>query len=347
MKQTVGSIPPKLHIWSPSFDPSAGGIQHLSKSIVDCLSAQATVKAISLPKEGSLLFRKLAFAARSLLHGLRDRPNAIVVMHRNFLGPAVWLKAVIGTKLLCWLHGIEAWDSRPNTLTGKVDHFIASSKFTLENSRHLMSKTAKADVVYPGIDFSAFSPAPPRPDLQQRYGLSSTDRVMITVARMPDGSAHKGQDHVIRALPAVAEACPEVKYVVVGTGPGRKTLEKLAKQSGVSERVIFTGRIPTAHLITHYQLAKVFVMPSSGEGFGIAYIEALACGCHVIGGESGASPETLAEGLGECVSPGRMLEEAIARALQSPQQPNLRDDASKRYGIPAFQESLERTIASS
>ena len=77
---------------------------------------------------------------------------------------------------------------------------------------------------------------------------------------------------------------------------------------GLSDRVIFTGYIPESEKIAHYNLADVYVMPSTGEGFGIVLLEAVACGVPVVGSRVDGSREALLDGqLGRLVDPGNPL----------------------------------------
>jgi len=135
----------------------------------------------------------------------------------------------------------------------------------------------------------------------------------------------KGQDMVIRALPLVRAKFPTVRYMIVGQGPERLRLEKLAEQVGVRDCVTFAGPADDDELPKHYNDCDVFVMPSrdipaeaSVEAFGIVYLEANACGKPVIGGRSGGAEEAVIDGVtGLLVDPWNIeeLAEAINRLL--------------------------------
>src|SRR5262249_19585944 len=82
--------------------------------------------------------------------------------------------------------------------------------------------------------------------------------------------------------------------------------EAKARALGLSEHVIFAGRISEAEKVAHYNLADLYVMPSYGEGFGIALIEAAACGIPVVGSSVDGSREALLDGqLGRVVDPAK------------------------------------------
>jgi phosphatidylinositol alpha-1,6-mannosyltransferase len=83
---------------------------------------------------------------------------------------------------------------------------------------------------------------------------------------------------------------------VVGDGDDRARLEALAREQGVATRVVFTGHVAHEELPDYYRLADAFVMPSSGEGFGIVYLEAAACGLPVLGSRAAGAVDALADG---------------------------------------------------
>jgi phosphatidylinositol alpha-1,6-mannosyltransferase len=151
-----------------------------------------------------------------------------------------------------------------------------------------------------GVDTDRFRPDPVRRrSIRERYGV--TDReVIVCLSRLVP---RKGQDALIRAMPEIVRRVPGAVLVVVGGGPYRRTLEGLARRHGVSDRVIFTGRVPADEIVDHHRMADVFAMPcrtrGAGldvEGLGIVYLEASACGVPVVAGRSGGAPETVLDG---------------------------------------------------
>ena len=111
----------------------------------------------------------------------------------------------------------------------------------------------------------------------------------------------KGIDTVLRALPTIIQTCPNVAYVIAGTGPDRPRLERLAACLGVRDRLCFVGDIGHNRLPLYYSAADLFVMPARQnppdvEGFGLVFLEANACGTPVIGGRTGGIPEAIREG---------------------------------------------------
>ncbi|MBE9064189.1 glycosyltransferase, partial [cf. Phormidesmis sp. LEGE 11477] len=144
------------------------------------------------------------------------------------------------------------------------------------------------------VDGDVFVPSSSPDYLIERYRLQNA-KVLTTVARLWSGDIYKGVDVTIRALPKISQAFPAVKYVVIGRGDDQPRLAKLAEELGVASQVIFAGFVPDDQLIAHYRLADVYVMPSK-EGFGIVYLEAMACGIPVIAGDNDGSADPLQDG---------------------------------------------------
>jgi phosphatidylinositol alpha-1,6-mannosyltransferase len=135
--------------------------------------------------------------------------------------------------------------------------------------------------------------------MRVRYGLGDRP-VVVCVSRLVP---RKGQDMLIRALPAIRQRVSGAALVIVGSGPHRDDLDLLARGFGVAEHVVFTGAVPSAELPAHHAMADVFAMPcrtrGSGldvEGFGIVYLEASATGVPVVAGNSGGAPESVVDG---------------------------------------------------
>jgi glycosyltransferase involved in cell wall biosynthesis len=172
------------------------------------------------------------------------------------------------------------------------------------------------------------------------------------VARLWSGDIYKGVDVTIRALPHIAQAFPQVKYLVIGRGDDQPRLAQLAQDLGVSDRVVFAGFIPTEQLVAHYRLADAYIMPSQ-EGFGIVYLEAMTCGVPVLSGDDDGSADPLQDGKLGWQVPHRHSQ-AVATAcieiLQAKDQRChgqwLRAQAMTLFGIETFQQRLQQLLLS-
>ena len=126
--------------------------------------------------------------------------------------------------------------------------------------------------------------------VRARHGIGDSP-LLVCVSRLV---ARKGQDQLIRALPAIARAVPGVRLLIVGDGPTGPALCRLAARTGVTERVVFAGSVAWSDLPQYYAAGDVFAMPcrtrGAGldvEGLGIVFLEAAAAGLPVIAGRIG------------------------------------------------------------
>jgi glycosyltransferase involved in cell wall biosynthesis len=178
---------------------------------------------------------------------------------------------------------------------------------------------------------------PPDQGLVSRYGLKGR-KVIMTLGRLDALERLKGVDEVIDVLPRLLESKPDLAYLVVGDGSDRKRLEAKATALGLANHVVFAGHVADAEKADHYRLADAYVMPSRGEGLGIVFLEAMACGIPVVASKSDGGREVLGDGaLGLLVDPSDAaeLEAAILRAVDTPKH--------VPAGLSAFSfESFER-----
>jgi glycosyltransferase involved in cell wall biosynthesis len=176
----------------------------------------------------------------------------------------------------------------------------------------------------------------------------------MTMGRLAPEERYKGFDETIMAMPRLLTRFPKLKYLVVGDGGDRTRLETKARDLGVSDCVIFTGKIPESEKVAHYNLVDVYVMPSSGEGFGIVLLEAAACGVPVIASRVDGSREALLDGrLGRLIDPQNAdeLVDAITKALEAPvrgRSPLIENFATQHFQerVTCWVEEQQRAITS-
>ena len=150
-----------------------------------------------------------------------------------------------------------------------------------------------------GVDTTAFRPGSGGVDVRARWGLEGRP-VVVCVSRLVE---RKGQDVLVRALPEIRRRVPGAAVLIVGGGPYRGTIERLARENGVQDDVIVTGSVPWEALPAHYDAGDVFAMPCRTrrhglevEGLGIVFLEASATGLPVVAGTSGGSPDAVVPG---------------------------------------------------
>jgi glycosyltransferase involved in cell wall biosynthesis len=177
---------------------------------------------------------------------------------------------------------------------------LCNSRATLERAAELTGDRQRLRVVYLG----ASPPADPPPK-----------RPRPTVATLAHVIPRKRHADVLEAV----EQMDEIDWLVIGDGPELPTLKRAAAQLGLQERIEFTGQLAPGEALRQLATAHVMAMPSEDEAFGVAYVEAMACGLPAIGLETEGGPAEIASlGPGLLLVPPRdppALEAAIRTAL--------------------------------
>jgi glycosyltransferase involved in cell wall biosynthesis len=340
LKNLTGNI----HIWAPDLFSTTGGIQAFSRYLIDAVRAEAFSKYFraliknDLPDDipdkralhnfnaygnWPLRLRSARFASGCLHHAWRERPGLIVSTHLNFGPLAMLARRCFGAPYILVAHGIDAWGitsaSRKRAIR-QADLTLAVSAYTRDRLIQELGLDVDRVKILPNT-FAAerFAIAPKPPQLLRKYGLRPDTPVILTVCRLADTECYKGYDQIIKAMPEIARAVPNARYLLVGKGPDRPRIEKLIAEAGVQDAVILAGFIPDEELAEHYNLCDIFAMPSRAEGFGIVYLEALASGKPVLAGNKDGSRDALGGGeLGLLVDPDDTAEIAseIIRVLR-------------------------------
>lgn len=311
----------------------AGGIAQFNRHLLDALAEdeRLAVTAFGLhgdptaPSHGRLAWsipapgRKMRFAAAVARSALARRPRVVLAGHAH-LGPLAHpIASLRGADVWTTTHGIEVWRPSPSLTRGEIaraghrldDALLARSALVTTVSHYTRSRLlawcpidpARVQVLPNTIDSSHYRPGPRPSELAASLGVGDA-KVLLTVARLHPGDDYKGQDRILPLLPELERRVGPVRYVIAGSGDDRARLERIAREFGVADRVRFAGRVSDDDLPAYYRLADAFVMPSTGEGFGIVFLEAMACGCPVIAGNRDGSVDALAHGeLGRLVDP--------------------------------------------
>ncbi|HUR91057.1 MAG TPA: glycosyltransferase family 4 protein [Gemmatimonadaceae bacterium] len=190
-----------------------------------------------------------------------------------------------------------------------------------------------------GTDPAWFHPRADTGSLRARWKIGTAPAI-LTVARLV---RHKGQDVGIRALAALKDEVPELRYVLVGEGPEQARLQQLAADLGLASHVIFAGVLSDSELPEAYSTATVYLGASrvdrdvDVEGFGISFIEAAACALPSVAGDSGGIRSAVRDGeTGFVVPPTDVA--AVAGAVGV----LLRDESLRRRMGGAGRTAVER-----
>lgn len=263
------------------------------------------------------------YTFRAVAIAVRYRPAEIIVFHVGLL-PAAWIAAhACGARITLITYG---WDvSRylnrlRRVLATRVHRAVAISRHTavaLENffQPGLPRNSSTISLLPPTFDDDVYHrDLPAGRSFRAQYGLSDGDFLLLTVGRLDSSERDKGHDRVIRALPLLLRTEPSLKYVIVGVGDDIARLQFLADELDLTEVVHFLGRVDD--LPGAYSGCDLFVMPSTQEGFGIVFIEALACGLPVVAGALDGSASAVLWGeIGFLCDPYDV--ESVARAVHS------------------------------
>lgn len=195
----------------------------------------------------------------------------------------------------------------------QVDGFIAASKAIRDILVHDGIDASRVEVVHDGIDVEKIAHLP-AVDMHVEYWLPHGVPVIVNVGALV---GHKGQRHLIDAMPLVMREVPDAHVVIFGEGDLRAPLEKQVKHLSLDKRVLLPGF--REDVLALVKSADLFVMSSVTEGLGSAVLDAMAMGLAVVGTRAGGIPEAVMEGeTGLLVEPGEPapLAAAIVQLLK-------------------------------
>jgi glycosyltransferase involved in cell wall biosynthesis len=180
---------------------------------------------------------------------------------------------------------------------------------------------------------------PPSPD--------AAGPVILSVARQ---YRRKNTTALLRAMPTIRAAVPNARLRIVGGGPELPRLERECRSLGMTGSVLITGEIPDTDAVRdEYRAADVFCLPSLQEGFGIAFLEAMASGLPIVACRSAAVPEVVSDGeAGLLVPPDdpKALARALIRLLRDPLLRRRMGEAGMRKAREhAWEEIARRFVA--
>lgn len=257
-------------------------------------------------------------AAYRLFHVLKQWK--IDILHAHLFHPTV-LGTVVGRLagvpvIVSTRHGIEIGGSLRDIANASVagfrDRTITVSEYVrqveLQRTRQGRSKVI---VIPNGVNNQSLSVLDPAlvASFRAEWNLTTDDIVIGTVARFVE---QKGLGYLLAAAKKLRFTYPKLKLLLIGDGPLEQQLRQKTLEFGLGENVVFGGiRTEIAEILS---IMDVMVMPSILEGFGIAILEAMACGVPVVATDVGGIPEVVANGDTGILVPARSSE-ALAKAI--------------------------------
>jgi len=345
-----------------------GGIAQYNRDLLGALSASDLISEIVvLPRLGDgshgrlpdKVEQRAPIAHRSLyslealrLATLKGSFDLIFCGHLYLSPLAHILATTISAPQWLQLHGIEAW-TRPGKL---VERALNSARCITTVSRYTRRKV---------LNWASIAPAQVRvlPNCIRQFYLegSPTDgrkiidrlglagkRVILTVGRIDKGDVYKGHAKVIDVIAELKKSHPDIVYLVVGEGNNRAALEQLVASYSLQDAVLFLGRLSDEDVRNLYFASDAFVMPSAGEGFGIVFLEAAACGLPAIGGNCDGTVDALADGvLGTLIDPNdrQQLLTAILDVVRGDIRTSKTAEVA-RFGADNFNHHVEALLRS-
>lgn len=290
------------------------------------------------------------------IRAARRKAKLVLAGHPN-LGPVVQAMRVVAPRMksIVCTHGVEVWEPLGSLRRRALRHanlVLAPSKDTSEHVATMQGVARERIRVLPwALDpqFEALVAAGSRLTPPTDFPRG---RVILTVGRWLAAERYKGMDTLITALPRLLMQWPDLHIVLAGSGDDRPWLEDLAEKNGVMMHVHFLTGLSYTEIAGCYAACDIFALPSRGEGFGFAYLEAMACGKPVIGGAHGGAPEIIQDGVtGYLVPHGDSIQlaTAIQTLLADPAHSKEMGARGKRmveqeYRFQSFAKSLKKTL---
>ncbi len=371
-------MPKNIYLFSLQTFSTTGGIQKMTRTLAHSLfhiskkenwgfrlfslyDSRYDLMSQYLPSENYTGFNnsRISLGLTSIKEA--SRANIIILSHINFSLIGIVIK-LFNPKCKVWLiaHGIEVW--RPLNfikrafLKRRCDKIICVSNFTKQQmiARH-QSDPGKCIVLNNAVDpFIKLPDTFEKPEyLLNRYGLSPSNQVIFTLTRLASSEQYKGHEQVIKAVGGLKRTFPGIKYVLSGQYDSIEEIRirSLINKYDVNDEVILTGFLNESELTDHFLLADLFVLPSKKEGFGIVFVEALACGLPVICGNADGSTDAIKDGqLGTAINVDDLteLQNTIVRYLNTPLTLEKRKDLQREclsyFNESAYRESLKKIL---
>jgi phosphatidyl-myo-inositol dimannoside synthase len=312
-------------------------LEPLAEELVCVELGEYDGRPISLPRQG-VYITQLARAQQV------QQPDWWLFAHCDLARLHYALPQWLRRPYAVFLHGLEIRDGCVNRARARA---LQNAAARLANSRHTARNavTTCPDAGIVSICPLALLPEAPAGAVDAELLRSAGEGYALIVARMNADERYKGHDGLLAAWGAVRGAVPRARLVVVGGGDDVARLRAKASALGLDGAVRFTGRVSDATLAALRARAAFYVMPSTNEGFGLVYLEAMRAGLACIGCSGDAAAEIIVDGVtGLLVPPGdtHALAAAVSRLfLESELTRRMglagRARAGRDYGLERFQ----------
>jgi N-acetyl-alpha-D-glucosaminyl L-malate synthase BshA len=365
----------KLCIVVPTSYPAIGGYENLVYSITRVLSEKVEVHVVcsklntlmQIPKGVKvhvlppiIKTKYVGFIVNSMVTQIRlyflARKEQFDIIHAHPSFPSgfycILTKLFLRIPIVCTSHGEDiqidwriGYGVRRNRIISwlikvilkNVDVHTVVSKCMIKDAIDAGSNPSRIHVIYNGIDLNNI-PRIYDHKILEKHEIQKDDFIVIFLSRL---HPKKCPEDLLRAFPKVLKEVPNAKLVFAGKGKEEEKLKRLARKLNIEHRIIFTGFVSEAEKWSLLKRCDVFVLPSVVEAFGIAVIEAMACGKPVIATNVGPFPEIIKDGetgiLVPAHSPTHLAHVIINLARDERMRENMgkraREDVEDRFDI--------------
>ena len=280
----------------------------------------------------------------------------VLALHPHLALPALLMKGLAPhLKTIVMSHGVEVW--KPMTALRHralldADLVIAPSRHTarqLAEVQHIPEERIRVLAWPMNPAFLRMADVPEGLSLPRAFPQG---RVILTVGRWAASERYKGADELIHATAALRSTNPNLHLLVVGDGDDLPRLQKLAADLNISDCVRFLKNLSREEIAACYSHADIFALPSTGEGFGFVFLEAMAFAKPVVAVNYGGTTDLVEDGINGLLVPPRDTQRLV-RALNC-----LLNDESRRvelgrrgceivrrkYGFDVFQAGISQIL---
>lgn len=298
---------------------------------------------------------KFTWAAISSARAAHGANHIIIAGHPNLAPIAVWLQKISPcARAVVMAHGVEVWQPLPLVRRAAIraaDRVTGPSTDTLDKLGSVQRVSSSRTRLLPWPINPDFLRLTAQTDLPLPSGLPQ-GKIVLTIGRAASSEQYKGTDDLIRAVVQLQSEMPELYLIAVGGGDDLARLQRLAGESGASQKVHFLQRLSREQLAACYARADVFAMPSAGEGFGIVFLEAMAFGKPVIAAACGGALDLVQDGVNGLLVPPRDCAALTASLLHLMQDERLRSElgangartVQEKYPFDIFEANVERLL---
>lgn len=354
----------KAVLLAPEFAAHDGGIQRIMRLYLRAMASDGGVQSLGLvalndrsehlassmvQTSGKPLQAEACAGSRfAFLRAVRricGQADRIICGHVAQL-PAAVMFAPRHAALAFVAHGIEAWSPLPLVRRlglRRVNRVFCVSRYTEERlAANHPQLSGRLRIVPNALDPTLFDQPPPEPPPTARAP------VVLCVGRLCAADAYKGYDLLLRAfaqLPSTDAPAPRLRFV--GEGDDQSRLQQLATELGIASRVEFVGRLDDGALRRAFADCTCFALPSTGEGFGLVYLEAMAAGRPCVGVRAAAVPELITPDVGCLARPGDVgaLTAALKDCLAQTWNPLAIRHRALRFNLPQLAATLANAWA--